>query len=100
MLESAYKLLSLLESVMPIIHTDGIALRYRELGSGDTPLILVAHSLLWSGESFSELLAELANDFHLGIPDIHGHGASGYRNGITLEEMTEDFYLLVKNQAF
>ena len=80
---------------MPIIHSDGIALRYRELGSGDNPPMVFAHSLLWGGESFSELFVELAKDFHLVIPDIHGHGASGYRNGMTLEEMTEDFYLLL-----
>lgn len=82
---------------MPIIHTDGIALRYRELGHGDNSTIVFAHSLLWGGDSFSELLTELAKDFHLVIPDIHGHGASGYRNGMTLEEMTEDFYLLLGN---
>jgi hypothetical protein len=33
-----------------------------------------AHSLLWGGDFFSELLGELAKDFHLVIPDIHGHG--------------------------
>jgi len=81
---------------MPIIHTDGISLRYREFGSRDNPPIVFAHSLLWGGDSFSELLAELAKDFHLLIPDIHGHGASGYRNGMTLEEMTEDWYLVVR----
>jgi pimeloyl-ACP methyl ester carboxylesterase len=85
---------------MPIIHTDGIALRYRELGSRDNPLIVFAHSLLWGGDSFNELLGELAKDFHLVIPDIHGHGASGYRNGLTLEEMTEDLYLVLRKLRF
>lgn len=85
---------------MPIIHTDGTALRYREFGGAANPPIVFAHSLLWSGDSFSELLAELANNFHLVIPDIHGHGVSGYRNGMTLEEMTEDFYLLLKQLGF
>ena len=85
---------------MPIIHTDGIALRYRELGSGDNPPIVFAHSLLWGGDSFNELLAELAKDFHLVIPDLHGHGASGYRNRMTLEQMTEDFYLILRKLRF
>src|SRR5215467_11338360 len=81
---------------MPIIHTDGIALRYRELGTRDNPPIVFAHSLLWGGDYFGELLGELAKDFHLVIPDIHGHGASEYRNGMTLEEMAEDFYLVLR----
>ena len=85
---------------MPIIHTDGTALRYREFGGAANPPIVFAHSLLSSGDSFSEVLAELANNFHLVIPDIHGHGVSGYRNGMTLEEMTEDFYLLLKQLGF
>jgi hypothetical protein len=40
---------------MPIIHTNGIALRYRELGNEDHPTIVFAPSLLWGGDSFSEL---------------------------------------------
>ncbi|HEU4683428.1 MAG TPA: alpha/beta hydrolase [Nitrospira sp.] len=85
---------------MPIIHTDGIALRYRELGSAEKLPMVFAHSLLWGGDSFNELLRELAKDFHLVIPDIHGHGASGYQDGMTLEQMTEDLYLMLRKMRF
>jgi 3-oxoadipate enol-lactonase len=81
---------------MPMIHTRGIALHYRESGNRDNPTIVFAPSLLWDGDSFSELLTALAKEFHLVTVDIHGHGASGYRNAMTLEEITEDFYLLLK----
>jgi pimeloyl-ACP methyl ester carboxylesterase len=80
---------------MPIIPIKGIALHYRESGSRDNPTIVFAPSLLWGGDSFIELLTELAKDFHLMTVDIHGHGLSGYRDAMTLEEMTEDFYLLI-----
>jgi pimeloyl-ACP methyl ester carboxylesterase len=80
---------------MPIIPINGIALHYRESGSRDNPTIVFAPSLLWGGDSFIELLTELAKDFHLMTVDIHGHGLSGYRDAMTLEEMTEDFYLLI-----
>jgi pimeloyl-ACP methyl ester carboxylesterase len=80
---------------MPTIHTNGIALHYRESGNPDNPTIVFAPSLIWGGDAFNELLTEVAKDFHLVTVDIHGHGLSGYRDAMTLEEMTEDFYLLL-----
>ncbi len=81
---------------MPVIPINGIALHYRESGSRDNPTIVFAPSLLWGGDAFNELLKEVAKDFHLVTVDIHGHGLSGYREVMTLEEMAEDFYLLLR----
>ena len=81
---------------MPIIPINDVALRYRELGNRDNQPIVFASSLLWSADTFSELLTELAKEYHLVIPDLHGHGASEYREAMTLESMTEDFYLLLR----
>ena len=80
---------------MPINLINDVALRYRELGDRDNQTIVFASSLLWSADTFSELLTELAKEYHLVIPDLHGHGASEYREAMTLESMTEDFYLLL-----
>ena len=80
---------------MPIIQINGIALHYRESGNRDNPTVVFAPSLIWGGDSFSELLTEVAKDFHLVTVDIHGHGLSGYRDAMTLEQMMEDFYLLL-----
>jgi 3-oxoadipate enol-lactonase len=85
---------------MPMTHTNGIALRYREFGNRDNQTMVFASSLLWTGEAFSELLSELAKDFHLVIPDLHGHGASESREVMTLEDMTDDFYLLLRTLCF
>ena len=81
---------------MPTIHINGIGLHYRESGNRDNPTIVFAPSLIWGGDSFNELLTEVAKEFHLVTVDIHGHGQSGYREAMTLEEMTEDFYLLLE----
>ena len=81
---------------MPVIPINGIALHYRESGSRDNPTIVFAPSLLWGGDAFNELLKEVAKDFHLVTVVIHGHGLSGYREVMTLEEMAEDFYLLLR----
>ena len=80
---------------MPIIPINGIGLHYRESGNRDNPTVVFAPSLLWGGDTFNELLTEVAKDFHLVTVDIHGHGLSGYRDAMTLEEMMEDFYLLL-----
>ena len=81
---------------MPVILINDIALRYRELGSRDHPTIVFVSSLLWSADTFSELITELAKEYHLVIPDLHGHGASEYREAMTLEGMTDDLYLLLR----
>ena len=81
---------------MPILPINDVALRYRELGNRDSRTIVFAPSLLWSADTFSELLTELAKEYHLVIPDLHGHGASEYREAMTLEGMTDDFYVLLR----
>lgn len=81
---------------MPIILTNDVALRYRELGDRDNQTIVFASSLLWTADTFSELLTELGKEYHIVIPDLHGHGASEYREVMTLDDMTEDFYLLLQ----
>jgi pimeloyl-ACP methyl ester carboxylesterase len=80
---------------MPIVHINGIALHYRESGNRENPTIVFAPSLIWGGDAFNEMLTELAKDFHLVAVDIHGHGLSGFRETMTLEEMMEDFFLLL-----
>ena len=49
---------------MPIIPINDVALRYRELGNRDHQTIVFASSLLWSADTFSELLTELAKEYH------------------------------------
>jgi 3-oxoadipate enol-lactonase len=87
------------EVLMPVVHVvgNGTALHYQESGAPDNPTIVFAHPLIWSGDSFGELLTGLTDKFHVVTVDIHGHGLSGYREAMTLEEMTEDFYHLLQS---
>jgi len=81
---------------MPKVRVNGLALHYRELGPDHPTTVLYVSSVLWGGEAFDDMLTELAKDFHLVIPDLHGHGKSDYREFMTLEGMTEDFHVLMK----
>jgi len=80
---------------MPVINVNGVALNYREQGNRNQRTIVFTHALLWGAEVFDHLVSEFANDFHIIVVDIHGHGDSGYRTPMTLEEMTDDYYQLV-----
>jgi 3-oxoadipate enol-lactonase len=74
---------------------NGVSLGFRELGSRNNPTIVFAHPVLFDSTVFDRLAAELTQDFHLVLLDIHGHGESGYRSPITLEDITTDFYQLL-----
>jgi pimeloyl-ACP methyl ester carboxylesterase len=80
---------------MSTVEINGIPLGVQEIGDRQNRTIVFAHPMVWGPVAFDEMLAELAKDFHIVAVDIHGHGASGYRDPMTLEEMTEDFYLLL-----
>jgi pimeloyl-ACP methyl ester carboxylesterase len=80
---------------MPVIDVNGVALNYRELGNRDKRTVIFAHPMLFGSEAFDHLASELVNDYHLILLDLHGHGESGYRTPITLEEMAADYYYLL-----
>ena len=79
---------------MPVITINSVGLNYRDLGSHENRTIVLAHPMLFGSDVFDYLVSELVNDFHLILPDIHGHGQSGYRTPLTLDEMTADYYRL------
>jgi 3-oxoadipate enol-lactonase len=79
---------------MPVITINSVGLNYRDLGSHENRTIVLAHPMLFGSDVFDYLVSELVNDFHLILPDIHGHGQSGYRAPLTLDEMTANYYRL------
>jgi len=81
---------------MPVVQINGIGIHYQESGDRDKPTIVFAHPLMWGPGTFAELLTEIARDTRLLTVDLHGHGLSGYREGMTLEEMAEDYYGLLQ----
>jgi 3-oxoadipate enol-lactonase len=81
---------------MTTINIKDVSLNYKEAGKGNNRTIVFAHPLLWGAEMFDSVIAELANDFHVIAVDIHGHGNSGFRQPLTINEMTDDFNLLLE----
>ena len=81
---------------MTTININNISLGYTEAGDRNQQTIIFAHPLLWGAEMFETMISELATDFHVVALDIHGHGQSGYRQPLTIDKMTDDFYELIK----
>jgi 3-oxoadipate enol-lactonase len=84
---------------MPSIAVNGVDLNYYETGSREHETIVFTHSLLWDNEMFSDLVADLASDFHIVNIDQHGHGRSSFRQPLTLTAMAEDYALLLDKLA-
>ena len=58
------------------VEIDGLEIFYREAGSRENPTILLLHGFPTSSHMFRNLMATLANDFHLVAPDYPGFGYS------------------------
>jgi 3-oxoadipate enol-lactonase len=84
-----------LQTIMPIQPINNVALNYEERGDSTKPSIVLAGPLLFGAEGFDHLVPLLENDFHLVLLDVHGHGRSGIRVPLVLEDMAEDFHELL-----
>jgi NAD(P)-dependent dehydrogenase (short-subunit alcohol dehydrogenase family)/pimeloyl-ACP methyl ester carboxylesterase len=74
---------------------DGVRLCVAEYGDAELPTVLLLHGYPDSKEVWSDVVALLADRFHVVLYDVRGHGRSGapepLRGGFTLEKLTEDF---------
>ncbi|MFI8003946.1 SDR family oxidoreductase [Streptomyces sp. NPDC086010] len=77
------------------VRTGGIELCVAELGDAARPAIVLVHGYPDSKEVWSEVAARLAEDWHVVLYDVRGHGRSTapspLRGGFTLEKLTDDF---------
>jgi pimeloyl-ACP methyl ester carboxylesterase len=58
------------------VSIDGLDIFYREAGSRENPTILLLHGFPTSSHMFRDLIAALADKFHLVAPDYPGYGNS------------------------
>jgi pimeloyl-ACP methyl ester carboxylesterase len=58
------------------INVDGVKVFYREAGSPDEPKLLLLHGFPSSGHMFRDLIALLADRYHIIAPDLPGFGQS------------------------
>ncbi|MER6672055.1 SDR family oxidoreductase [Streptomyces sp. NPDC000983] len=77
------------------VRTGGVELCVAELGDPGRPTVLLVHGYPDSKEVWSEVAHRLADDFHVVLYDVRGHGRSTaprpLRGGFTLEKLTDDF---------
>ncbi|MGJ7415805.1 SDR family oxidoreductase [Streptomyces cinereoruber] len=77
------------------VRTGGIELCVAELGEAGRPTVLLVHGYPDSKEVWSEVAVRLAEEFHVVLYDVRGHGRSTapapLRGGFTLEKLTDDF---------
>ncbi|MDQ0795166.1 SDR family oxidoreductase [Streptomyces sp. B1I3] len=81
------------------IRTGGIELCVAELGDRTRPTIVLVHGYPDSKEVWSEVAHRLAEQWHVVLYDVRGHGRSTaprpLRGGFTLEKLTDDFLAVV-----
>ncbi len=84
-----------METVKQIVVQSGATLGYVDVGEG-LPIIMI-HGLFLDHRAFEAQITEFSQQARVIAIDIHGHGASSaIQQPITLEEMAEDFWDLVR----
>ncbi|KAB2590925.1 SDR family oxidoreductase [Streptomyces arboris] len=81
------------------VRTGGVELCVAELGGGDRPTVVLVHGYPDSKEVWSEVAVRLAEEWHVVLYDVRGHGRSTapkpLRGGFTLEKLTDDFLAVI-----
>ncbi|MCX4675728.1 SDR family oxidoreductase [Streptomyces sp. NBC_01433] len=77
------------------VRTGGIELCVTELGDEKQPTVVLVHGYPDSKEVWSDVAVRLAEQWHVVLYDVRGHGRSTapkpLRGGFTLEKLTDDF---------
>ncbi|MEV6743099.1 SDR family oxidoreductase [Streptomyces sp. NPDC051080] len=77
------------------VRTGGIDLCVAELGDEERPTVVLVHGYPDSKEVWTEVAKQLADQWHVVLYDVRGHGRSTapmpLRGGFTLEKLTDDF---------
>ncbi|MET8741909.1 SDR family oxidoreductase [Streptomyces sp. NPDC004728] len=77
------------------VRTGGIELCVVELGDEKRPTVVLVHGYPDSKEVWTEVAKQLADQWHVVLYDVRGHGRSTapkpLRGGFTLEKLTDDF---------
>ena len=81
------------------VRTGGIELCVVELGDAARPTVVLVHGYPDSKEVWTEVASRLADQWHVVLYDVRGHGRSTapkpLRGGFTLEKLTDDFLAVV-----
>jgi len=67
----------------------GINTTYYEVGDSSRPHVILLHGMSSSGDSFRELMHEMAGEYHLIAPDIPGFGYTATTEPYTIPHLVE-----------
>lgn len=83
---------------MTSILANGISVAYQEQGQGQT--IVLLHGFCGSSAYWEKLAPLLSREYHIVMPDLRGHGASGAPEGpYTIEQMADDIAVLMEQMG-
>jgi len=67
-----------------------VELTFEEFGSPDNPPIIILHGFFASSRNWRQVAQRLAGRFHVYVPDMRNHGASGHHPLMDYPSMTAD----------
>ncbi|NUR92461.1 MAG: alpha/beta hydrolase [Nonomuraea sp.] len=78
---------------------NGIKLVYREEGAPGAPLLILLHGRTANHHNWNGVTQHLARRYHVLVPDLRGHGDSGYPGSYGLTEMAADVAALIGDRT-
>jgi len=72
-----------------------VVLNTMEVGTPDSPAVVVLHGLFGSSTNWRSITKELANDFHVIAADMRNHGESPWSDTMRYGDMAADVALLI-----
>jgi esterase len=69
---------------------NGLRVHYREWGATDAPPLVILHGLAGAARFFDEHAAALADQLHVLVPDMRGHGETDWAPDYTIAPFIDD----------
>ena len=66
------------EAKSEFLSVDGVRLHYLDWGNGGAPPVVCVHGYASSAQAFSAPARIFRDRFHFVVPDVRGHGESGW----------------------
>lgn len=76
-----------------------VELTFEEFGSPDNPPIIILHGFFASSRNWRQVAQRLAGRFHVYVPDMRNHGASGHHPLMDYPSMTADLLRFIDERG-
>ncbi len=68
---------------------------YREKGNSENPPLLIFHGLWGASDNWLQVATQLAEHFHVILPDLRNHGRSPHFTAMDYEDLSEDLFRFI-----